>query len=514
MTTAAVPQHSSAAPEGPPVVYGCTKPLSLRLPSSRDRALTESLETMMHEKNLYETPEGMAHREQVLRKLERILEEWARDVTLQTGGQTTDVAQARLFTFGSYKLGVVAPGGDIDALVVTANTVSRESFFTSLVTALRAQPLATKVQAVPDAFTPIIKLCFDGIDVDLLFARLAIPRLPANLNSLSDDSLLRNVDEKTVRSLNGSRVAADLVNLVPDKNNFVTALRFIKYWASRRGVYSNAFGYLGGISWALLVGRACQLYPYAAPAKLVLKFFAIFSEWDWSRAVQLCPIKEYSGEAGLMYFHVWNPKVNAHDRFQNMAVITPSFPCMNSTYNVTQTTLNVLKGEFSRGHKMCNMVRKGEATWEDVVTPLDFFASSEDFLEIRIHAANATIFSKLKGYIESRVRILIKKLESLETVSLHLWPETICWISHPEGSEECDGAIYLALSPLGVEELDFEPVIPEFVVTTFTQWTDWQSYYNAVNLRISHVTRSNLPEHVEAYRRRLGLTIPLNASGT
>jgi len=46
-----------------------------------------------------------------------------------------------------------------------------------------------------------------------------------------------------------------------------------------KGIYSNALGFLGGVSWAMLVARVCQLYPNAAASTLVLKFFLVFSKW-------------------------------------------------------------------------------------------------------------------------------------------------------------------------------------------------------------------------------------------
>jgi poly(A) polymerase Pap1 len=51
---------------------------------------------------------------------------------------------------------------------------------------------------------------------------------------LKDDSLLKNLDDKCVRSLNGSRCTDDILRLVPNVHVFRDALRAIKYWAQGR----------------------------------------------------------------------------------------------------------------------------------------------------------------------------------------------------------------------------------------------------------------------------------------
>ena len=46
-----------------------------------------------------------------------------------------------------------------------------------------------------------------------------------------------------------------------------------------KGVYANAMGFLGGVSWAMLVARTCQFYPYARAATIVSKFFIVCANW-------------------------------------------------------------------------------------------------------------------------------------------------------------------------------------------------------------------------------------------
>ncbi len=119
--------------------------------------------------------------------------------------------------------------------MVVPKHVSREDFFEDLPSILeRMAPAGAieEVTPVPDAFVPIIKLEFSGISIDLIFARLAIPSVPLGLN-LKDTSLLRGLEERDLRSLNGTRVTDEILDLVPQQKTFRTALRAIKLWAQR-----------------------------------------------------------------------------------------------------------------------------------------------------------------------------------------------------------------------------------------------------------------------------------------
>ena len=62
---------------------------------------------------------------------------------------------------------------------------------------------------------PVIKLEYDGIELDMLFARLSYSTIPEDLD-LRDDSILKNLDQKCVRSLNGMVILFLKINI----NNF------------------------------------------------------------------------------------------------------------------------------------------------------------------------------------------------------------------------------------------------------------------------------------------------------
>lgn len=76
----------------------------------------------------------------------------------------------------------------------------------------------------------MIKMKFDNIEIDMLFARLLLKEIPESMD-LRDDLLLKNLDQKCVRSLNGCRVTDEILRLVPNIENFRLALRTIKLWA-------------------------------------------------------------------------------------------------------------------------------------------------------------------------------------------------------------------------------------------------------------------------------------------
>ncbi|XP_024916646.1 poly(A) polymerase gamma isoform X4 [Cynoglossus semilaevis] len=301
-------EMSSNMPGGqqPQKHYGITSAISLAPPREIDHQYTKKLCDAMKPFGVFEDEEELNHRLAVLGKLNNFVKEWIAEISELKNLPPSAIScvGGKIFTFGSYRLGVHTKGADIDALCVAPRHVERSDFFQSFFEKLKQHEEIKDLRAVEDAFVPVIKFKFDGIEIDLLFARLALQSIPDNLD-LRGDSILRNLDIRCIRSLNGCRVTDEILYLVPNKENFRLTLRAIKLWAKRRGIYSNMLGFLGGVSWAMLVARTCQLYPNAVAATLVHKFFLVFSKWEWPNPVLL-----KQPEDSNLNLPVWDPRVS------------------------------------------------------------------------------------------------------------------------------------------------------------------------------------------------------------
>lgn len=179
-------------------------------------------------------------------------------------------------------------------------------------------------------------------------------------------------------------------------------------------------GFFGGVAWAIVTARVCQLYPNAAPAAIVSKFFRIMNAWQWPQPVILRTIEDSAS------LRVWNPKIYPQDKSHRMPIITPSFPSMCSTHNVTNSTRDVTVQEFGDAADVVDHILIGaeKEGWEALFTKHDFFHRYFLYTEYRYKwyiqviasSDNADEHLKWSGLVESRLRQLVNKLEIMEEV--------------------------------------------------------------------------------------------------
>jgi poly(A) polymerase len=411
--------------------WGITHPLSEAKPEPKDLKANEQLIEYLKSINNFESPEGNDRRYvpnavhaaqsltfasgRVLNHLQKVTEEFVKRVGRTKGlpQSTIDNLGGKVFTYGSYTIGVHGPDSDIDTLVVAPKTIDMGDYFAHFGATFKEMSdpkLIDSFVEVPDAFVPIIKLEYDGVDIDLIFASLPSQSSIPRDFTLHDQSVLRGLDDQTIRSVNGVRTAKELLELVPQAQSFRHALRAIKVWANKRAVYGFVFGFPGGIAWALMVARVCQLYPFACGSTIIAKFFALMQQWNWPRPVMLKDLET----SNILNLQIWNPLQNYQDKLHLMPVITPAYPSMCATHSVTHSTLAIMKKEFERANSIVTAIPSGTKSWADLFRRHTFFTQDHKYyLSVIVSSTgDKDKFDAFSGKAQSRVRILAKNIEN------------------------------------------------------------------------------------------------------
>uniref|UniRef100_A0A671QRF2 Poly(A) polymerase n=1 Tax=Sinocyclocheilus anshuiensis TaxID=1608454 RepID=A0A671QRF2_9TELE len=475
-----------------PKHYGITSPISLAQPKEADLVLTQKLIETLRPFGVFEEELELQRRILVLGKLNTLVQVWIREISQAKNipSSVIDNVCGKIFTFGSYRLGVHTKGADIDALCVAPRHLERSDFFSSFYEKLKEQEEVKDLRAVEEAFVPVIKLSFDGIEIDILFARLALQTIPENLD-LRDDGLLKNLDIRCIRSLNGCRVTDEILHLVPNIENFRLTLRAIKLWAKRHNIYSNILGFLGGVSWAMLVARTCQLYPNAVASTLVHKFFLVFSKWEWPNPVLLKQPEDCN-----LNLPVWDPRVTPSDRYHLMPIITPAYPQQNSTYNVSTSTRAIMVEEFKRGLAITDEILLNKAEWSKLFEAPNFFQKYKHYIVLLASAQTEKQHLEWVGLVESKIRILVGNLEKNEFITLaHVNPQ-----SFPGPKEESENTIWVIgvvfKKMEGPENLNVDLTfdIQSFTDTVYRQAITSKMFEADMKITAMHVKRKQLQQ--------------------
>lgn len=397
-----------------PKWYGITGPMNLNSPSEAELKQTQQLTCFLNSLDISETSEELQHREKVVKSLETLYKDWLTDICIEMDlpQSVTEQVGGRLLPFGSYQLGVHTKKSDIDILCVGPGFIERQVFFTSFPEKLKAQKEVKDIQVIEEAYVPVINLSYDGIEIDVVYAKVMRKSISDKLNLL-DSTLLQEMDKHSARSLNGYRVSEEILRLVPNVYNFRRALTVIKHWAKCRNIYSNKLGFLGGVSWCILVARICQLYPYVSASLLVTKFFLIYSIWEWR-----IPVMLRHPERCNYNLPTWDPYVNPSDSFHHMQIITPAYPQQNSAFNVSSSTLTVMMDEIKRGRCITEAIQDRRARWRKLFEPSNFFQKYRNYIVLRATSATELQHQEWVGLVESKIRLLVGILERNPSIAL------------------------------------------------------------------------------------------------
>lgn len=361
--------------------------------------------------------------EEVVDLLQSVAERWVRDIIKADERDPVELLRnhCKVLRYGSAHLHATDASSDLDLVLVTSKIATREQFFATLPPLLLRHQKIRNVAQLPQAFVPIIRCQVGKHQLDIAYARLGSRELSHTVAAdLGSDGIFKDCDAQSVLSLNGRRVSDKIQRLVPDVETFRKLLRVVKHWAKCRGVYSNRLGFLGGVNWAILAAKVCQMYPalslgslgkgclvvreiwfvWRDNSQVVKRFFMVWAQWKWPSPVLLCAMRSRqsftSTEYSSLYAMQWSPRMIS-SRNELMPIITPSFPCMNSSRGITQSVLHALKKEFSRAFSAVNGYSFDAASaWSFLL---------KDRFKIELEAS----------------RYLCIKISSLEEASLKKW---------------------------------------------------------------------------------------------
>lgn len=143
---------------------------------------------------VFESEQELNHRMQLLSKLNSLVKEWIKDVSISRNMPENCAQQVggKIYTFGSYRLGVTLKfntkhlkicvqllllfiftqvhhkGADIDALLVAPRHIDRSDYFTSFFELLKQQPEVTDLRVSKKNPHKSIDLCVFNLFLCLL----------------------------------------------------------------------------------------------------------------------------------------------------------------------------------------------------------------------------------------------------------------------------------------------------------------------------------------------------------
>ncbi|MEQ8997642.1 MAG: poly(A) polymerase [Coleofasciculus sp. B1-GNL1-01] len=312
-----------------------------------------------------------------------------------------------LHRVGSARLGVQSPQSDLDVLCLIPAYLSGEAFLESV--GQRLEGLCDRAQVVSSAKIPLLRMGFEGVSVDLLYARY-----PSDLGTVEPftEAARPFFDPVSWKALVGC-LEADILTAIVRQSvplaSFRQLLRAVRAWAKARQIHGNAWGFLGSFSWALLAAWSCTRFPEAGAdtglEALLAHFFQVLNQQDWSQPVALTP-------AGKQYQKLpydWLP------------VITSIEPCQNSARNVTRSTAQILRREFERGAAISEQVLAGKIGWDALFEIADLPTQSDSFLVLTATCDNNDRLSACCGWLEGHAIGLVIALEQQLDLYVRPW---------------------------------------------------------------------------------------------
>jgi poly(A) polymerase len=338
-----------------------------------------------------------------LTDLEQTQRETILSVVKQACTECLGVA-ASLHLLGSARLGVASSDSDLDLVCLIPDYLPGETFLDRVADCLTG--LADRSQVVLNAKFPLLRLEFEGISLDLLYTQVEVIDRWETLNLVDLKPQIK--DPKSIMGCWEADLLVDLVKQYVPIDRFQLLLKAIRAWAKVRGLYGNAWGFLGGFSWSLLCAYTCIDYRGTdrSVEALFAHFFDLLSHHNHRKVIALTDVgKKYIAKLPQDLF----------------PIVSSIAPCKNTARNITRSTDRILQDEFVRGAEIIAKILAGKDSWLSLYEPVNLsilqrrgYANESTLLQITITNPSHEKLQQSSNIIEAYIIGLIIQLEQVD----------------------------------------------------------------------------------------------------
>ena len=123
-----------------------------------------------------------------------------------------------------------------------------------------------------------------------------------------------------------------------------------------------------------------------------------------------------------------------------MPIITPAYPSMCATHNITQSTKEIILKEMTRAGDVVNSIFNGKLQWYDLFARHTFFTQGYKYY-LSVVAASKRKEAQLiwSGLVESKIRTLVTALETSGSIRIaHPYVKGFDRVHHCHTEEEIE----------------------------------------------------------------------------
>jgi len=236
------------------------------------------------------------------------------------------------------------------------------------------------------------------------------------------------------------------------------------------------------------------MYPKANAPELVVRFFKVYSSWNWRTAVALLPLDD---SEPIQHDSVEEGKI---------AVMTPGGSPFNTAAHVKTSALPVLQDELQRAYKLCKRVSKNQACWSDVYALPSIADKNKHYMRLEFVAHTKEALDLLLEWGEVCLPTLLTSFETeMPTVRVRAFSHRVM-VQHESYAFACSMFIGLRFAHPAGEQRQVDLRIP---VVSFLEMLDkWpykEVFAGQYDTTLQHLRRHELQEWWERHAPRVSL---------